>query len=62
MTVKGRRYYRDQREFLDAYMRKLLELGFCEEMAAASCTFSVPIAPLLVQKKESWAKFRLAID
>ena len=58
VRVKAGRYSGEQREFLDAYMRKLLKLGFCEEMATASWQ----AAPVLVQKKESTAKFRLFID
>ena len=58
MRVKGSRYSAEQREFLDAYMRKLLELGFCEEMDTASWQ----AAPLLIQKKDFSAKFWLAID
>ena len=58
VSSKGRRYSGEQREFLGAYMMKLLEIGFCEEMATASCQ----AAPLLVQKKDSSATFWLAID
>ena len=58
VRVKAMRYSGEQREFLDAYMRKLLDLGLCEEIAMASWQ----PAPLLVQKKDSRATFRLSID
>ena len=58
VRVKARRYSAEQREFLDAYLHKPLELGFCKEMATASWQ----AAPLLVHKKDSKSKYRLAID
>ena len=57
VMVKAGRYSGEQREFLDAYMRKLLELGFCEDMATASWQ----AARLLVQKRDSRTNFRLSI-
>ena len=53
IRVKARRYSAEQREFLDAYLQKLVDLGFCEEMATAT---------LLVHKKESRSKYRFEID
>ena len=47
----------EQREFLDAYLKKLVDVGFYEEMATATWQ----AAPLLVHKKESRSKCRLAI-
>ena len=58
IRVKARRYSPDQRAFLDKYLKKLLELDFCEEMPTASWH----AAPLLVLKNNSKSKYRLAID
>lgn len=48
VRVKARRYYGDQREYLDGYMKTLLELGFFEGMSTASWQ----AAPLFVLKKD----------
>ena len=58
IRVKARRYSAEQRGFLDAYLKKLVDLGFCEEMATATWK----AVPVLVHKKESRSKYRLAID
>ena len=58
IRVNARRYSAGQREFLDAYLKELVDLGFCEEMATATWQ----AAPLLVHKKESRSKYKLAID
>ena len=58
IRVNARRYSAEQREFLDAYLKKLVDLGFCEEMT----TGTWQVVPLLVHKEESRSKYRLAID
>ena len=58
IRVKVRRYSPDQRAFLDAYLQKLIELGFCEEKPTAAWQ----AAPLLMAKPNSRSKYRLAID
>lgn len=58
IKVKARRYSPEQREFLNAYFKRLMELDFCMEMPTATWQ----AAPLLVAKPKSKAKYRLAID
>ena len=55
--VKFRRSSPDQRAFLKAYLAKLLEFDFAEEMPTASWQ----AAPLLVEKKGSRSNYTLAI-
>ena len=55
IRVKARRFSARQREILDAYLKKLVDLGFCEEMGTATWE----AAPLLVPKKESRSNYRL---
>ncbi len=58
VKAKARRYSPEQRAFLDKYIAQLIRMGFCEENATADWQE----APLLVPKRASRAKFRLAID
>ena len=58
IRVKARRYPPDQRQFLDKYIDKLREIDFFVEMPTAEWQ----AAPLLVPKRDSKAKFRMAVD
>ena len=58
VRVKARRYPQDQRQFLDKYVETLKQMGFFIEMPTAEWQ----AAPLLVPKRGSKAKYRLAVD
>ena len=58
IRVKAGRFSAEQREFLDAYLKKHVNLGFSEEMASVISQ----AASHLVNKNESRSKYRLAIN
>ncbi len=58
VRVKARRYSVGQRSFLEKYVDALKDMDFVIDMPTAAWQ----AAPLLVPKKGSKAKFRLAVD
>eukprot|EP00171_Calliarthron_tuberculosum_P000781 IDg781t1 len=58
VKVKTRRYGADKREFLDAYVDQLVQMGFLIDMPTADWH----AAPLIVPKPGSKAKWRMTVD
>ena len=58
VRVKGRRYSVDERAWMELYVKKLVEMGFLIPNPRATWQ----AAPILVPKKNSKSKYRLAID
>ena len=58
VRVKARRYSADERAWMELYVKKLVEMGFL--IPNPNTTWKA--APLLVFKKNSKSKYRLAID
>ena len=58
VKVKVRRYNADQRFWMDEYIDKLVEMGFLHPNPHADWQ----AAPLLVPKKDSKTRYRMAID
>ena len=58
IRVKPRRYSPEQRKFLNNYVDALKRMDFAQDMPTAAWQ----AAPLLVPKKGSKAKFRMAVD
>ena len=58
VRVKARRYSSEQRQFMERYAQKLLDMEFAFVMPTASWQ----AAPLIVPKPGSRSKYRMAID